>query len=63
MASPVVPTAASPPGTHWRRRWVLRTVVGVVVVPLAVVGIMLAVDRAFFSGQVRYSWPPEPCVA
>jgi pimeloyl-ACP methyl ester carboxylesterase len=22
----------------------------------------VGIDRAFFSGQARYSWPPEPCV-
>ena len=26
------------------------------------VGIVVGIDRAFFSGQARYSWPPEPCV-
>jgi pimeloyl-ACP methyl ester carboxylesterase len=38
------------------------TVVGLVVAPLAAVGTVLAVDRAFFSSQPRYSWPPVPCV-
>ena len=52
---------------HWPRRWVLWMVIGLVVAPVAAVGIAVAVDRAFFSGQAqyswpRYSWPPEPCV-
>ena len=25
-------------------------------------GIAVGVDRAFFSGQARYAWPPERCV-
>ena len=39
-------------------RWVVWSLVGLV----AVAGIGLGVDRAFFSGQTRYAWPPEPCV-
>jgi pimeloyl-ACP methyl ester carboxylesterase len=27
-----------------------------------VVGIAFGIDRAFFSGQARHPWPPEPCV-
>jgi pimeloyl-ACP methyl ester carboxylesterase len=37
-------------------------VIGLVVAPVAAVGIAVAVDRAFFSGHAQYSWPPEPCV-
>ena len=44
------------------RRWVLWMVIGLVVAPVAAVGIAVAVDRAFFSGYAQYSWPPEPCV-
>ena len=29
---------------------------------VAVAGIGVGIDRAFFSGETRYSWPPEPCV-
>jgi pimeloyl-ACP methyl ester carboxylesterase len=29
---------------------------------VAAAGIVLGIDRAFFSGQAQYSWPPEPCV-
>ena len=47
---------------HWPRRWVLWRLIGLVVAPVAAVGIAVAVDRAFFSGQAQYSWPPEPCV-
>ena len=41
-----------------RHRWVVWSVVGLV----AAGGIGVGIDRAFFSGQARYSWPPEPCV-
>jgi pimeloyl-ACP methyl ester carboxylesterase len=41
-----------------RLRWVVGPLVGLV----AVAGICVGIDRAFFSGQTRYSWPPEPCV-
>ena len=37
-------------------------VIGLLAAPVAAVGIAVAVDRAFFSGQAQYSWPPEPCV-
>jgi pimeloyl-ACP methyl ester carboxylesterase len=40
----------------------LWMVIGLVLAPVAAVGIAVAVDRAFFSGNARYSWPPEPCV-
>jgi len=45
---------------HWpRRRWVVLSLVGLV----AVAGIGVGIDRAFFSGgQARLSWPPKPCV-
>ncbi len=43
---------------HWPRRWVVWFLVGLV----AAAGIGVGIDRAFFSGQARYSWPPEPCV-
>jgi pimeloyl-ACP methyl ester carboxylesterase len=29
---------------------------------VAAAGIVVGVDRAFFSSQARWSWPPEPCV-
>ncbi len=41
-----------------RYRWVVGLLVGLV----AAVGIAVGIDRAFFSGQAQYSWPPEPCV-
>jgi hypothetical protein len=37
-------------------------VIGLVVAPVAAAGILVAVDRAFFSDEAQYSWPPEPCV-
>ena len=42
---------------HWPRRWAVWCLVGLV----ASAGIGVGIDRAFFSGQARYSWPPEPC--
>jgi pimeloyl-ACP methyl ester carboxylesterase len=29
---------------------------------VATAGIVAGIDRAFFSNQARWSWPPEPCV-
>lgn len=46
---------------HWLHRWVVRILVAVAAAGLVLV-IAVGVDRAFFSGQPRYSWPPEPCV-
>ena len=43
---------------HWLHRWVVWLLVGLV----AAAGIVVGIDRAFFSGQAQYSWPPEPCV-
>ena len=40
------------------RRWAVWFLVGL----LAAAGIGVGIDRAFLSGQMRYSWPPEPCV-
>ena len=51
-----------PQRVHWPRRWVLWIVLGLVVAPVAAVGIAVAIDRTFFSGEAQYSWPPEPCV-
>ena len=44
------------------QRWVVRLLVALVAAAGIVVGIVVGIDRAFFSGQARYSWPPEPCV-
>lgn len=41
-----------------RHRWVVWLLVGLV----AAAGICVGIDRAFFSGQAQWSWPPEPCV-
>jgi pimeloyl-ACP methyl ester carboxylesterase len=38
--------------------WLLVGLVGF----MAAAGILVGIDRAYFSGQPRYSWPPEPCV-
>jgi pimeloyl-ACP methyl ester carboxylesterase len=40
----------------------LLWIVGGLVAAASAAGIVLAVDRAFLSGQAQYSWPPEPCV-
>jgi pimeloyl-ACP methyl ester carboxylesterase len=51
--------------SHRPRRWALWVVIGLVVAPVAAVGLAVAVDRAFFSGQAQhpqYPWPPEPCM-
>ena len=47
-----------PHRTHWPRRWFFLLLVGLV----AVAGIGVGINRAFFSGETQYSWPPEPCV-
>ena len=47
-----------PHRVHWPHRWLVWLLVGLVAAP----AIGVAVDRAFFSGQPRWSWPPEPCV-
>ena len=55
-----MPTGAQPlpHGVHRPHRWVVWLVAGLV----AAAGIAVGIDRAFISGQARYSWPPEPCV-
>ena len=47
-----------PHRVHWPHRRVVWLVAGLVVAG----GIAVGVDQAFFSGQARYSWPPESCV-
>lgn len=42
----------------WRHRWVAWLLVGGVVVAA---GIGVGIHRAFPSGEVQFSWPPEPC--
>ena len=53
-----------PHRVHRPRRWVLWVLVGLVAAAGVGIGIGIGVgiDRAFFSGQAQYSWPPEPCV-
>ena len=51
----------SPHRVHRRRRWVVWCLVGVAVAGIGV-GVAVGVDRAFFSGEAQWSWPPEPCV-
>ena len=47
-----------PHRVHRLHRWVVWLLVGLV----AAAGIGVGIDRAFFSGQAQWSWPPEPCV-
>jgi pimeloyl-ACP methyl ester carboxylesterase len=47
---------------RWRPRRVLWLLVGLVAAAGIILGILVGIDRAFFSGQARFSWPPEPCV-
>jgi pimeloyl-ACP methyl ester carboxylesterase len=51
-----------PRRVSWRHRRVLWLLVGLVAAAGIVLGILVGIDRAFFSGQARLSWPPEPCV-
>ena len=39
-------------------RWAVWLTLGLLIAG----GIAAGADRVFFSGQMRYSWPPEPCV-
>jgi pimeloyl-ACP methyl ester carboxylesterase len=50
-----------PRRVRWPRRRFAWLVVGLVGVAAAL-GIVVGVDRAFFSVETRWSWPPEPCV-
>jgi pimeloyl-ACP methyl ester carboxylesterase len=52
-------------GTHpipRRVRWPYRWAVWLPVGLLLAVGVVVGVDRAFFSGQTQLSWPPKPCL-
>ena len=52
----------APHRVHRRRRWVVWSLVGLVAAAGIGVGVVVGVDRAFFSGEAQWSWPPEPCV-
>ena len=52
----------APHRVRWPHRWVVWLVVGLVAAAAIGVGVAVGIDRAFFSGQARWSWPPEPCV-
>ncbi len=54
MSTPAHPASHR---VHWSRRWVVWSLIGLA----AAAGIGAGIDRAFLSGQPRYSWPPEPC--
>jgi pimeloyl-ACP methyl ester carboxylesterase len=43
-------------------RWVVWLLVGLVAAAGIGLGVIVGIDRVFFSGQAQYSWPPEPCV-
>ena len=47
---------------HRRRRWVVWALVGLAAAAGIGVGVAVGIDRAFFSGEAQWSWPPEPCV-
>jgi pimeloyl-ACP methyl ester carboxylesterase len=53
---------AAPHRVHRRRRWVVWSLVGLAAAAGIGVGAAVSVDRAFFSGEAKWSWPPEPCV-
>ncbi len=48
----------APHRVHWRHRWTMWLLVGLV----AAAGIAVGIDRAFFSEPAQLSWPPKPCV-
>ena len=52
----------APHRVHRWRGWVVWFWVGLVAAAGISAGAAVGVDRAFFSGEARYSWPPEPCV-
>jgi pimeloyl-ACP methyl ester carboxylesterase len=51
---------------HWLRRRVVWLLVGLVAAAGIVLGVVVGIDRAFYSGQARQSWPrswpPRLCV-
>ncbi len=51
----------APHRVHRPRRWVVWSLIGLAAATLAV-AVAVGIDRAFLSGEARYSWPPEPCV-
>lgn len=55
-------THPEPRRVRWRQRRVVWLLAGLVAAAGIVLGILVGIDRAFFSGQAQYSWPPEPCV-
>ncbi len=52
----------APRRVHRWRGWVVWFLVGLVAAAGISAGAAVVVDQAFFSGEARYSWPPEPCV-
>jgi hypothetical protein len=47
---------------HWLHRRVVWLLVGLVAAAGIVLGIVVGIDRVFYSGQARQSWPPRLCV-
>ena len=50
---------------HWPHRWVVWLLVSVVAAAGIGLGIVVGIDRAFYSRAQQSwprSWPPEPCV-
>jgi len=53
--------AGASPAAYWLRRppgWVVWPLIGL----LVAAGVGVGIDQAFRSGEVRYPWPPKPCV-
>jgi pimeloyl-ACP methyl ester carboxylesterase len=51
-----------PRRTHRPHRRFVWLPAGLAIAGCVVLGVVLGVDRLFFSGRAQYSWPPEPCV-
>ena len=52
---------AAPHRVHRRRPWVVWSLVGLAAAAV-IGGVVVGIDRAFFSGEAEWSWPPEPCM-
>jgi pimeloyl-ACP methyl ester carboxylesterase len=51
-----------PQRAHRSLRWVLWLLGGLVAAAGLALGVAVGLDRAFFSDEAQWSWPPEPCV-
>jgi pimeloyl-ACP methyl ester carboxylesterase len=48
--------------SHWPHRWGVWLPIGLVAVAGIALTLGVGINRAFFSDQTQYAWPPEPCV-